>query len=157
MSDIITGVDGSEASHRALRWALEQARLRGDAVVVVSAYRRTAVRVPHTPVDPYLPVEAMQAASDYRRSLQDEQDARDQRRAEQLIEQALHAVGGAGDVVVKPLTAAGDPGRILVERSEQADMLVVGSRGRGGVKGLVLGSVSQHCVHHARCPVVVVR
>jgi nucleotide-binding universal stress UspA family protein len=49
------------------------------------------------------------------------------------------------------------PARALLEAAIGADLLVVGSRGRGGMKGLLLGSVSQQCIHHAPCPVVVVR
>jgi len=49
------------------------------------------------------------------------------------------------------------PAVVLIEASEGADLLVVGSRGLGGFKGLVLGSVSQQCSHHARCPITIVR
>lgn len=51
----------------------------------------------------------------------------------------------------------GYPAEVLLAQSGQAQLLVIGNRGRGGFAGALLGSVSQHCVHHARCPVVIVR
>jgi nucleotide-binding universal stress UspA family protein len=51
----------------------------------------------------------------------------------------------------------GPPARVLIDASQNADLLVVGSRGHGAFAGMLIGSVSQHCVHHASCPVVVVR
>ncbi len=68
------------------------------------------------------------------------------------------ADNGAGDsgVVVTPILREGHPVDVLVAESGRADLLVVGSRGLGGFKGLLLGSVSQQCAQHSRCPVVVV-
>jgi len=60
-------------------------------------------------------------------------------------------------VVVETSVAEGSPGRALVEAAKGAELLVVGSRGRGGFAGALFGSVSLHCVSHAPCPVVVVR
>ena len=60
-------------------------------------------------------------------------------------------------VAVQALAVSGPPARVLVEAAEEADLLVIGSRGRGGFAGVMLGSVSLHCVSHAPCPVVVVR
>jgi nucleotide-binding universal stress UspA family protein len=60
------------------------------------------------------------------------------------------------DVTVTPVVVEGHPAQVMVEASRDAELLVVGSRGRGAFTGMVLGSVSQHCVQQAECPVVVV-
>jgi nucleotide-binding universal stress UspA family protein len=76
-------------------------------------------------------------------------------------EQAEHVtsevVGNVGDVPIDRVVAEGErPGDLLVRLSRDAELLVVGSRGRGSVAGMLLGSVSQQCVHGAHCPVVVI-
>jgi nucleotide-binding universal stress UspA family protein len=158
VGEILIGVDGSESSHRALAWALDEARLRGDVVVVVHAYRRPNVRNPYAIGYPYLPADTVRVATEQERRLQDEQETHVRQQAEGIIQQALNeARHHIDDVTVKRLTLARDPAKTLVEMSEHAELLVVGSRGLGGFRGLLLGSVSQQCVHHARCPVVVIR
>jgi nucleotide-binding universal stress UspA family protein len=158
MGEIIIGVDGSEPSHRALRWALDEARLRDDAVIVVHAYERPRARNPYATVYPYIPADTVRVATDYERQMQEEHDTHARQQAEGIIQRALNEAGGAADgPVVKPVTVARDAAKTLVEMSDHAELLVVGSRGHGGFAGLLLGSVSQHCVHHARCPVVVIR
>jgi nucleotide-binding universal stress UspA family protein len=62
----------------------------------------------------------------------------------------------ADGVEVEQVTVEGAAPRVLLEQAEDAELLVVGSRGLGGFRGLLLGSVSQQCAHHAQCPVVVV-
>ena len=66
-------------------------------------------------------------------------------------------VGSEPPVPVQPRVKQGRPAKVLIDESENADLLVVGSRGHGGFKGLVLGSVSQHAAAYAKCPVTVVR
>ena len=158
MGEIVIGVDGSESSHRALRWALNEARLRDDVVLVTHAYEVPRVRNRYATAYPYVPADTFRVAADYERRMQEEQDTHARQQAEGIIQQALDEAGWSGDgPVVKRLTVARDPARTLVEMSEHADLLVVGSRGHGGFTGLLLGSVSQHCAHHAHCPVVVIR
>lgn len=78
---------------------------------------------------------------------------------EALLLDGLLAGAGAAepDVVVHHRVVRGNPVTVLVEASRDADLLVVGSRGRGGFRGLLLGSVSRAVLHHAGCPVAVVR
>ena len=79
------------------------------------------------------------------------------RAAEDLLERALADVGDeAGDVEIERQVVQGAAAEVLVSAAAPGDLLVVGSRGHGGFAGLLLGSVSQQCVHHAACPVVVV-
>jgi nucleotide-binding universal stress UspA family protein len=159
MVDIVVGIDGSEPSLRALAAAFEQASLRPDAVVtVVHAYR-----VPHPPSGSgasysYLPggtLERLTADEDERRQ---QRETMARQHAEAVVSNAVANVGGPPDgCVVKPFVTARDAARTLVEASRNADLLVVGSRGRGGFRGLLMGSVSQQALHHATCQVLVVR
>lgn len=140
METIVVGVDGSAASVDALRWALREAALRGAAVQVV-----------HSWLPPTLAAKAPMAWDAEYLSLF-------RRDAETVVEDALDAVGEVPDgVVVEKAVIEGPAAQTLVEAAADASLLVVGSRGRGGFAELLLGSVSHHCVHHASCPVVVVR
>jgi nucleotide-binding universal stress UspA family protein len=136
---IVVGIDGSDQSKQALRWALEEARLRGASVRVVYAWWARPVLIPGSPV----------LAGDW--ELQ-------RRSAEEFVEDFVEQeVDKSADAEVTPVAVHGIPADVLVQRGKGADLLVVGSRGHGGIAGLLLGSVSQHCVHHATCPVVIVR
>ena len=78
--------------------------------------------------------------------------------AKQTLEETVSDVAGSGDVPrVRSLVVHGVAARVLLEAAADADLLVVGHRGHGEFVEALLGSVSQHCVHHARCPVVIVR
>lgn len=134
---IVVGVDGSPASIRALEWALRQARVTGDVVEAVSAWDiPTSYGFGPTVLDGEdLAAEAAQA----------------------LATAVDDAAGPYPDVVVHQIVRRGHPAAVLIEQSKGADLLVVGSHGRGGFIGSLLGSVSQHTVHHAPCPVVVMR
>ena len=139
---IVVGVDGSPGSRAALRWALAEARLRHTPLRVVSAW-----------TFPYATVAYGMAAS-----IDADQITRElEREAQSLLDELLAEVGtDAEGVSVEKVIVEGPAPRVLLEQAEQAELLVVGSRGLGGFKGLLLGSVSQQCIHHARCPVLVV-
>lgn len=140
---IIVGVDGSEESEQALRWALEEARARGAGVIAVMVYS-----VPPS----YYPYGVPGAASD---SLLETIG----RQAETELAELLERTGAEAEglSVEAEVAEHHQPARALTDRAGRDDLLVVGSRGRGGFTGLLLGSVSQQVVHHAPCPVVVVR
>ncbi|HET9443136.1 MAG TPA: universal stress protein [Acidimicrobiales bacterium] len=130
---VAVGVDGSEGSRRALRWAAAEARLRGAGLRVVQAW--TYLDQPGDRFDPTF------AEDDVRRQLQAE----------------LDAIGPEAEGLAVELVAVCDlPVRGLLDASDGADLLVVGARGLGGFEGLLLGSVSQQVAHHARGPVVIV-
>jgi nucleotide-binding universal stress UspA family protein len=140
MGTIVVGVDGSDESKEALRWALEEARLRDATVRAVYAWR-----------DPYVLAPGFGLPEDF------EFDALRERAVETLDAVVAEVVGVQSDVPVEAVIAEGSAGSVLVDAAQNADMLVVGSRGHGGFVGLLLGSVSQQCVQHAACPVLIVR
>jgi nucleotide-binding universal stress UspA family protein len=145
---IVVGFDGSEASKVALRWAVDEARLRGTKVVAVRAYENPVM----PPVlDPYGAVPAIGPTTGVDSKLMRESVAQGLARA------IAEAVPDTGGVEVEPQVVEDHPGFALVDASTGEDLLVVGSRGHGGFTGMLLGSVSQSVVHHARCPVVIVR
>jgi nucleotide-binding universal stress UspA family protein len=134
---IVVGVDGSEASRAALRWAIAEARRREASVEAVHAWQ-----VPYVGGDPYL------AGGFYPGLI--ETAGRD------TLQQAIDAEDTSALArPVEPIVAAGGAASALLDAAKDADLLVVGSRGRGGFTSLVLGSVSHHVAHHATCPVVV--
>lgn len=133
---IVVGIDGSEQSKAALRWAIGQARLTGASVDAVTAWR--------FPASYGLSVVAA--------DLDVEGDA-----TKMLSETLADVVGGTSQVQVRQLVGEGPPAEVLLNAAKDADLLVVGSRGRGGFASAVLGSVSLACVLHATCPVLVFR
>jgi nucleotide-binding universal stress UspA family protein len=144
---IVVGVDGSEPSHAALRWAVEEAGLRGADLVAVHVW----AFVPPAPIgEPgLLPM----PAGDYAGQLEAERDA-----AQAELERALAEVFPSGlPAGLESRLVEGDAGGGLVDAAEGADLLVVGSSGRSGIASVLLGSVSRHVVSHARCPVVIVK
>jgi nucleotide-binding universal stress UspA family protein len=138
---IVVGVDGSKCSHSALRFALEEARIRQAKLRIVVAWHvpLAAYGAGWVPPPPNLAEDSEAAAKD-------------------VLAEALQAVKeSAGSVEIEPVVREGQPAQILIEEAAKAELLVVGSRGRGGFRDLLLGSVSQQCAHHAHCPVVIVR
>lgn len=144
---IVVGVDGSNESLEALRWALGEARLRATAVRAVRVWEYPFV-APSAEWTLGAPAPQPVAV--------DPQEVR--HLAETQLDQVVSEVEpDAAGVQIEQHVIEGHPANALVEASKGADLLVVGSRGHGGFAGLLLGSVSQACVHHAHCPVVVVR
>jgi nucleotide-binding universal stress UspA family protein len=138
-SRIVAGVDGSDSSLSALRWAIRQAGLTGAAVDAVAAW--------HYPVSSYgyVPVG-------------DAEDYDFQKITEKVLSDAISgSLEPGSDVRVRSHAVEGHAAQVLIDASDGADLLVVGSRGHGGFTEALLGSVSQHCVHYAHCPVVVIR
>jgi nucleotide-binding universal stress UspA family protein len=133
---IVVGVDGSESSKEALRWAIRQAKLTGASVEAVTAWRYpTGYGL--APVIEGLDLEG---------------------EAKESLTQALGEVSGLEpDVPVRPQVAEGHAAEVLLRTSKGADLLVLGSRGHGGFASAMLGSVSLYCVLHAHCPVLVLR
>ena len=140
MSSIVVGVDGSDAAQAAVRFALQEASLRGAQV--------RAVAVWHVPVAVY---EGAYATPDtgLLGELADET-------GDALARAVEAAADVAPDVKVEMIVREGAPAAVLLEEAADADLLVLGSRGLGGFRGLLLGSVGQQCTHHAPCPVVIV-
>jgi nucleotide-binding universal stress UspA family protein len=138
--DVVVGVDGSAESLRALAFAVEEASLRKVGVTAVRAYQ-----VPRSdePGD-MLPLVYSPA------DLADDE-------ALQLAEAVAGWRGEYSDVEIRELVLREGASRALVRASEHAALIVVGSRGAGGFAGLLLGSVSQAVLHHASCPVAIIR
>jgi nucleotide-binding universal stress UspA family protein len=163
---IVVGVDASPGALRALAWAADEARLRLASLQVVHAYHAQALAAPlYFPSQEGLPGQATAGGErppDEEMTEAVEQRARFQeavrRQAEDLLERLLDEVGEAVDGIDLQRTVVVDqnPAEALVELSADADLLVVGSRGRGGFTSLLLGSVSHAAVLHAQCPVVVI-
>jgi nucleotide-binding universal stress UspA family protein len=144
---IVVGIDGSNESLEALRWALGEARLRGTGLRAVRVWEYPFV-APSAEWTLGTPTPQPVAV--------DPQEVR--HLAETQLAQVVSEVEPNGTGVrIEQEVIEGHPANALVEASKGADLLVVGSRGHGGFAGLLLGSVSQACVHHAHCPVVVIR
>jgi nucleotide-binding universal stress UspA family protein len=147
---VVVGVDGSPGARAALRWALREARLRNSPVRAVHAWTFGYIG---GSVDSY-PYWGGSIRS-YTSLGVDLNDLH--RAAERLLERAIADVAGETEgIEIERQVIQGPAAEILVQAASPYDLLVVGSRGHGGFTGLMLGSVSQQCVHHAHCPVVVV-
>jgi nucleotide-binding universal stress UspA family protein len=134
---VVVGVDGSPGSEAAVAFAVDAAVRRGVPLVAVHAWRDVLVDATMAPLVDWDAVET------------DEREV--------LAERLAGTRAEHPDLVLKKLVVRDRPARALVDESRGAQLVVVGSRGRGGVQGLLLGSVSQQLLHHAHCPVAVVR
>jgi nucleotide-binding universal stress UspA family protein len=140
MAGIIVGIDGSDHSHSALDWAVREAAIRRAPLTVlvvqpaIAGYAGSAVAYPGD----------ADRADQARKAAQEETD------------QILSQLGASAPETVTVQATIGIPAAVLIEASKDADLVVVGSRGTGGFRELVLGSVSTQVTHHAECPVVVI-
>jgi len=135
---IVVGVDGSASSKAALAWAVRQAALTGAEVDAVCAWQIPAAYGYGYTMTVTIPDLEKAAASE--------------------LNQAIAEVTGpAAEVEIRPLVVQDNPAQALLDCAKGADLLVVGNRGHGGFTGALLGSVGQHCAHHAQCPVVIIR
>ena len=133
---VVVGVDGSASSMRALKWAIEYAEETGAQVEALHAWQ--------IPTSYGAPV-AVLGSEDFGTT------------AERALNNSVDEALDGRELDVERVAEMGYPPKVLVRHSKRAHLLVVGSRGHGGVLGTLLGSVSLHCVAHAACPVVVVR
>jgi len=133
---IVVGVDDSRGARAALGWALDEARRHGAQVVLLHAYLLEVAWIDKADIERWSETERQAAES-----------------ALSQIAEKLQVPAGV-ELAVR--VVEGNPVNVLIDASRDADLLVVGSRGRGGLTGLLLGSVSQRCVERAHCPVVVV-
>jgi nucleotide-binding universal stress UspA family protein len=133
---IVVGVDGSPDSREALLWAAENARRVDGTLRVVYAWSLGGIAslgIPPLPEYRFLEERAQQFPAE-------------------LVREVL---GDDPDAKVVPVAVRGNAAQVLVDASAKADLLVIGSRGLGGLKDMVLGSVGHHCAAHAHCPVVI--
>jgi nucleotide-binding universal stress UspA family protein len=140
---IVVGVDGSEEGAEALRWAADEARLRRRPLRLVHAVDLRAVDLAQ--VTPAV-------------GLNPEFTAAARRTAQDVLDRAVaQARGCAAEVYVDPVTEDGRAPAVLLAQTAHAELLVLGSRGRGGFSGMLLGSTSLQVAMHAHCPVIVLR
>jgi nucleotide-binding universal stress UspA family protein len=132
--NVIVGVDGSPHGAAALRWALADAAEHGGEVTAVLAWQLPFVSIPGA-------FDRDQLAKSY----------------SEFLLKTVAEIAPAPEVPLHTVVAEGDPIEALVAAAEDADLLVLGTRGRSPFAGLLLGSVSQACAAHASCPVVLVR
>ncbi|UGS34777.1 universal stress protein [Capillimicrobium parvum] len=145
---VVVGVDGSAGAGHALRWAAAEARLRKVRLRVVHAWTIGFTGIPG----------GGYGYMGDSRSLSGEGISELRRAAEELLDRAITEIATeARGIEIERQVIEGGAAEVLVGAATEGDLLVVGSRGHGGLAGLLLGSISQQCAHHASCPVVIVR
>jgi nucleotide-binding universal stress UspA family protein len=133
---IVVGVDDSRGAQTALEWALDEARRHQARVTVLHVFRFEVAWIDRADIQRWSEMERRSAKA----------------ALAHIVENAEVPAG----VDLEARVVEGDPVTVLIDASREADLLVLGSRGRGGLAGLLLGSVSQRCAERAHCPVVVV-
>jgi nucleotide-binding universal stress UspA family protein len=138
---IVVGVDGSPSSRAALRWAVRQAKFTGATVDAVIAWQIPLMLQNYSWAPIYL-----EEAGDFAEGARKRIDA--------VISEE---VAPADSPLIRSQVVHGHPAQMLLAAAAGADLLVVGSRGHGSFADALLGSVGQHCAHHAHCPVLIMR
>ena len=143
MPDVLVGVDGSDGSVIAARFAMEEAILRGVGLRLLCVYQSPAAWLGMG-----------EALGSTVTTTVSESDLASY--AKQTIDDVLSAISPPEGLAITKETVEGHALTVLVEASKEAAILVVGSRGHSDLAGALLGSVGMHCVHHSVCPVVVI-
>jgi len=138
MDTIVVGTDGSTGSWDALRWAVRETELRGAELLVVHGWQMPAV--PEAYMVPTLEYEEAATTT-----------------LAEAVRTAREMAATPESLSIRSSVVNLRAAEALIDASEHAQLLVVGSRGHGAFAGLLLGSVSLHCASHAACPVVIVR
>ncbi len=133
---VVVGIDGSPGAAAALSWAIDEARLRGLGLRIIFVFPALVSFYGTTAHEYFLQVE---------------------KEARKTFEETLAVAPPMDDLDVERHMEPGNPAEVLVGASRNASLLVLGSHGRGGFREMLLGSVTMHLVHHAHCPVVVIR
>ena len=138
---VIVGDDGSEGAARAVRFALEEARRRGTTLHIIRAW---SIMSTSRPID--VPPGFAASLAEYEAAAMKEETTR-----------IAALLGSDLDVPLEVHCVHSPAAQALIDASEKADVIVVGSRGLGGFRSLVLGSVAEQCIRHCSSPVIVVR
>lgn len=139
---IVVGVDGSETAKLALRYAVDEARTRGASLKVLHVYQSMVTAYPYQTLD----------GGALRQQV--EEEAREA--AEATLSELLDEVPELGSVEAEREVRQGRPSTEILDAASDADLIVLGTRGLGGFRGMLLGSVGQHVIAHATVPVVLV-
>ena len=132
---VVVGVDDSKGSNSALDWAIDEADLRGAELIVVHAWA-----YPYGLDAPAITVRDVMRVD-----------------AACVLDRSVERANSRGGARVDGRLVEGNAAESIIEAAEGADLIVVGNRGRGGLRSLLLGSVSSAVIHHTHCPTVVVR
>ncbi len=138
ISKIIVGTDGSAAAQHAIEWAVGESTIHGATLEIIHTWSLPLLVDPTGMASFSFPVE------DFGRA------------AEHVLKDAIAFAKSNTIISVSGRVAQGLAANVLIDASQKADLVVVGSRGHGGFVGLLLGSVAQQVATHSRCPVVVV-
>ncbi len=160
MARILVGIDGSDDSKEALRWALEEARDKGHSVRALYVYGFSEEHNPFLAVYTSFGSDSAAAKSaDHAQRWEAEREEAARRQATEHLSSIVRTVRDEtdGPKVDEVVISSGRPARALLDQAGDCVTVAVGARGRGGFRGLRVGSVAEKCVRHAPCSVMVTR